>query len=285
VFLAKMLVAAAVLGAAALGSPAHAGPPPTLDPPKQFYLALGDSVAYGYEQAKFEAGLPAAAFDTGYVDDLAARMRRLRPGLTVVNFGCPRESTGSFVTGPCPLNALGFPLHDPFAGSQLGAATAFLRAHRGRVSPITLTLGGNDVSDFVERCGGDFICIANRAPAEIATISSNVRIILARLRAAAPDAEIVVTGAWDGNLVALAFADPLYTRLNAAMARAAASERARFADPMPVFNPHGDLAVETAALCRFTGLCVDGDAHPSDAGYAALAGIVWNASGYARPGG
>src|SRR5262249_34118907 len=141
-FLAKTLLAAAALGVAALGSPAEAAPPPTFDPPKQIYLALGDSVAYGYQQAKFDAGLPPAAYDTRYVADAAARLRRLRPGLAVVNYGCPRESTESFAAGPCPLNALGFPLDDPFAGSQLDAATSFLRAHRGRVSPITLTIVG-----------------------------------------------------------------------------------------------------------------------------------------------
>jgi lysophospholipase L1-like esterase len=283
-FLAKTLLAATVFGAAALGAPATAAPPPTFDPPKQIYLALGDSVAYGYQQAKFDAGAPPSAYDTGYVDDFAARLRRLRPGLTVVNYGCPRESTGSFAAGPCPLNALGFPLHDPFAGSQLDAATSFLRAHRGQVSPITLTLGGQDISDFVDSCGGDLGCIATDAPAEIATIASNLRTILARLRAAAPDAEIVVTGAWDGNVGAFGFADPLFAELNAALARSAASERARLADPMPVFNPQRDPATETAGICALTGVCKDGDGHPSDAGYAALAGVVWDASGYARLG-
>jgi hypothetical protein len=89
---------------------------------------------------------------------------------------------------------------------------------------------------------------------------------------------------WDGNPDAFAFADPLFAQLNAALAGAAADERARFADPMPVFDPQGDPAVETAALCRFTGLCTDGDGHPSDSGYAALADIVRDAPGYARLG-
>jgi hypothetical protein len=92
-FLAKTLLAAAVLGVAALGSPAEAAPPPTFDPPKQIYLALGDSVAYGYQQATFDAGLPPSAYDTGYVDDLAARLRQLRPGLAVVNRTTYRTSS------------------------------------------------------------------------------------------------------------------------------------------------------------------------------------------------
>jgi hypothetical protein len=48
--------------------------------PKQYYLALGDSIAYGYQASKHEAGLPPSAFDTGYVDVFAARLREIQPG-------------------------------------------------------------------------------------------------------------------------------------------------------------------------------------------------------------
>ena len=108
-FLAKLLLVAGALVTASLASPQLTGGPPKFDPPKRYYLALGDSVAYGYQQSKVDAELPPAAFDTGYVDDFAARLRQLRPMIVVVNYGCPRESTNSFIAGPCPLKALGFP--------------------------------------------------------------------------------------------------------------------------------------------------------------------------------
>jgi lysophospholipase L1-like esterase len=265
---------------ALVGTPAAAAP--KLDPPKRFYLPLGDSVAYGYQQWKVDAHLPPSAFDTGYVDDFAARLRTIRPGIRVVNYGCPRESTASFLAGPCPENALGFPLHDPFTGSQLAAATAFLHAHRGQVSPITLTLGGQDVNDLVDSCGGELGCIRRGAPAEAARLSANLRTILAKLRAAAPDAEIVVTGPWDGNVGLFAFADPLFAALDWAVADATAAERACYADLFPVFDPQGDEAAETAAICELTSTCADGDGHPSDQGYRAIAEVVLRASGYAR---
>ena len=104
--------------------------------------------------------------------------------------------------------------------------------------------------------------------------------ILRHLHAAAPDAEIIVVGADDPNIGAFAFADPLFTQLNQAQRAAAATVRARFADPFPVFNPQGDAA-ETTAICTLTLLCSRGDGHPSDAGYRALADVVWAASGYA----
>ena len=92
---------------------------------------------------------------------------------------------------------------------------------------------------------------------------------------------MIVVGAYDPNLGAFAFADPLFTQLNQAQQAAAATVRARLADPFPVFNPQGDAATETAAICTLTLLCTEGDGHPSDMGYRALAGVVWAASGYA----
>src|SRR5262249_11314146 len=66
--LIAMLSAASLVTGSVSASPIRADPPkPTVVPPKAYYLALGDSVAYGYQQAKVDAGLPPSAFDTGYV--------------------------------------------------------------------------------------------------------------------------------------------------------------------------------------------------------------------------
>src|SRR5262245_50583503 len=119
-------------------------------------------------------------------------------------------------------------------------------------------------------------------PGLIAHVASNISHILSALRAAAPNAEIIVTGAWDSFLDALAFADPLFRALNASMAQAAATNRARFADPFPIFNPQGDLTAEVQTICTLTLLCTQNDSHPSDAGYRALAGVVFDASQYIR---
>jgi len=249
------------------------------DPPKRYYLALGDSIAFGYQAAKHRAGLPPSGFNTGYVDVFRARLQEIRPSLTVVNYGCPGETTTTFIAGGCLSNLVGFPLHDPFSGAQLDAAASFLRAHPGQVSPITLTLWGNDIREFADSCL-DLDCIVNGAPGVIASIVNNLALILGRLRAVAPDAEIIVTGSWDSNLNALEFADPLFQFLNQSMASMAALQRVRFADPFPVFNPQGNLALEVQAHCTMTLLCTQQDSHPSDAGYRTLADLVFQASGY-----
>jgi hypothetical protein len=157
--LVLVLVASSVAPAATSEDPS-----PQFNPPKSYYLALGDSFTYGFQLRKVLAGLPPSAFDTGYVDIFAARLRAIRPDLTAVNYGCPGESTATFITGPCPWTAAGRALHDDFQGSQLDAAVAFLGAHPGHVSPITLQLFGNDMLELIRFCGGDFGCIQREAP-------------------------------------------------------------------------------------------------------------------------
>jgi hypothetical protein len=116
----------------------------------------------------------------------------------------------------------------------------------------------------------------------IAQISTKLAFILGQLRAAAPNAEIIVTGAWDGFIGSFDFADPLIEALNVSLASAAAAAQARFANPFSIFNPQGDLNLETQTICMLTQICTVGDGHPSDAGYLALADVVFEASGYAR---
>ena len=67
--------------------------------PQSYYLALGDSIAYGFQPGK---GGSAAAFDTGYVDLFAARLRKLSPKIAVVNYGCPGESSVTFTEVAVP---------------------------------------------------------------------------------------------------------------------------------------------------------------------------------------
>jgi lysophospholipase L1-like esterase len=212
----------------------------------------------------------------------AARLRRLAPAIRVVDYGCPGESTVTFVRGGCEGLAEGAKLHDPYRGSQLGAAVSFLRAHPGQVGPVTLTLFGNDWFPLFDTCKGKLACVRERAPGEIAAFGTRLTSILQRLRAAAPAAEMIVTGAWNIDPGSLEQLRPVYRSLDAAIARAASASRARFADTLPVFNPPGSLPARKARLCAYSFICSKGDPHPTDAGYRAIADAVAAASGYPR---
>ena len=167
----------------AAATAASASPPPRLAPPKSYYLALGDSIAYGFQTSKALAGLPPDAFNTGYADLFAAQLRQLRPRIATVNYSCPGESTTSF-RQPCIWKTSGHALHNDYPGSQLDAALVFLAAHRGQVSPITLSLNGNDINEFLQTCPpGDLACIQAGAPAAIAAYQARLTSILRLLRA------------------------------------------------------------------------------------------------------
>lgn len=265
--LAAALVALTVGASAASASPSA---------PRAYYLALGDSMTYGIQPTKAARGLPPSGFDTGYVDVLTARLRALAPGIRVVNYGCPGESTVTFAKGGCPWLAEGKRLHDAFRGSQLGAALAFLRTHPGEVSPITVTLWGNDFFPLVDACKGDPACVQKRT----GSIASRLGAILTRLRRAAPTAEIVVTGAWNPGAEAFAQTDPVFRVLDGQIRRAAAPANARVADMRAVFNTGGSPAARRARICALSFMCKGGDPHPTDAGYRAMARAFLAASGY-----
>src|SRR5205809_7187621 len=98
--LAKIL--AGVLGLALLTAlAASAASGPVYRAPQAYYLALGDSIAYGFQPAKASAGLPPARFRTGYVDVFAARLRALAHKTRVVNYGCTAESNDTVIQAGC----------------------------------------------------------------------------------------------------------------------------------------------------------------------------------------
>jgi lysophospholipase L1-like esterase len=259
---------------------------PKLVPPKANYLALGDSLAFGYQPGK---STDPAAYNTGYVDDFAAALAPLSPGITTVNYGCPGEWTDSFLgDAPCPYP---LPLHDPYTGSQMAAADAFLSPHPSQTSPVTIDIGGNDALHVFNACKAEFLpdldavesCVAAQTPSTAAHIAQNLGTILAHLRADAPKTEIIVVGLY--NVLVVLFgpdSDALAAELNSAMADTAAAYEARFADPLPVFNPPGPN--EIATICTLTYICTAGDIHPTDAGYQAMANVVFEASGYSKLG-
>jgi lysophospholipase L1-like esterase len=264
-------VVASACALAAVAPVAAAAPEPVYQPPLGYYLALGDSIAYGIQPARVKPGARPSDF-TGYVDVFAARLRALAPGLEVVNYGCPGESTVTFARGRCPARADGVELHDAYRGAQLKAALSFLRAHPGQVSPITLTLWGNDLFPLSAK--------GTRAPGAIASFASRLGGILKRLRAAAPDAEIIVTGAWNPEPDRFARAAPLYRALDAAIERAATESGARVADMFAAFNGPGTVRAQKRRLCALTFICAHGDPHPNDAGYRAMADAFLAASDY-----
>lgn len=247
--------------------------------PQTSYLALGDSLAFGYSQAKFESLLPTenpAEYNTGYVDDFAHVLKLGNPKLQVINDGCPGETTESFIKGPCEYQ-LAFPLHHPYVGgptsSQLSDALAYLQANPN-TNPITLDIGANDALGVIEHtCEKKVECVVKEAPALFAHIATNLGLILTDLRGADPHATIIVLGLYNPFGEKLPGGNALTAQLNEVMSQVSSTVGARFADPLPLFNPPG--ALEEPTICLLTNMCkTPEDIHPTDLGYAVLAGLI-----------
>jgi lysophospholipase L1-like esterase len=274
------------------------------------YLALGDSLAYGYHAAQFKSELESkgyvepATFDEGYVDDFGATLKLTHPKLQVINDGCPGETTETFINGSgLPGYCAGGPTGTPFPyaflhhsyspyTSQLADALAILKENPN-VSPITLDIGANDVLQFLEsKCGfpATFTCTPAAIEAEFGHIAANVYSILAQLHAAAPKAQIVLIGLYNPYPTVLPApgGDKTTAALNTALAGVAASiPGTSFANPEPPFNTSIVTGLpettDLLTICAFTAMCPGGtfnptspnaDIHPTTLGYAVMAGVL-----------
>jgi len=269
------------------------------------YLALGDSLAYGFHEAQFAEEFPnvkPATFEEGYVDDFADLLKLVNPKLTLINDGCPGETTeslihGSGINGFCAGGPHGTPfpyafLHHPYKGSsQLADALAILHENP-KVSPITLDIGANDLLQFIaSQCGFPAAdsCSEAQFTGEFEHIAANVVFILSQLRAAAPNAQIVLVGIYNPfpDFPAQG-SDKLTTGLDAALSAAASKvPGTSFADPEPLFNPSiilgGSETADDTTICAFTAMCPGGsfnptspqaDIHPTKLGYQVMSGVL-----------
>src|SRR5581483_2794257 len=107
--------------------------------PRANYLALGDSLAFGFQ--------PDLNFRKGYADDWAKQLK-LEGGKTYTNYGCPGETLVTFLNGGCAMHFL---VKNPYSGPQYQAALTFINQNKnsGGVSPVSLDIGANDfLADF-----------------------------------------------------------------------------------------------------------------------------------------
>jgi lysophospholipase L1-like esterase len=256
--------------------------------PKNFTLALGDSLAFGYQAHKVAANpFDLAQFYTGFAFVFTQRVAQTAAGkgAQILNLGCPGETTDSFLNGPCLYHAIGFPLHINYSGSQMAAAEALLRAHPGQVNPILISLGANDALRAQAFCPSfDRDCVAAILPGILAAVGENLGEVLSRLRNAAPDAEIILLQLYNPLFFVTPTSDALALSLNAVIGNMAAAHRARVANAFPAFN---QAPPQPQTLCVMTLMCglggiAPGDIHASDVGYATIADLMFQAAGYTR---
>lgn len=159
-------------------------------PPVSTYLALGDSISFGYSEQVFNENFPnespsffEAGFTNAFAQDLA-RPSEAGRGVTLVNDACPGETSNGLIGEnpalggkastepaghnpqglgdyhPCAYNNVdGFPLHNSLSVSgqsisQLEDALSILKAGQPAhpVAAITLNIGSNDELAAITQC-------------------------------------------------------------------------------------------------------------------------------------
>lgn len=156
------------------------------------YLALGNSVAFGYSPLLEHSN---ANNFIGYPTPVADAL-----DLKLTNTACPGATSGYFVSlslpdWECIPYRSVYPLHVSYDTSQLDYAVAYLRAHP-RTRLVTIDIGANDLLKLQHDCLGDPTCIQRDLPATLANVAVNLNTIYGAIRHEAH---------YHGQLVALTY--------------------------------------------------------------------------------
>jgi len=246
--------------------------------PATYYVALGDSLAQGVQPNASGASVKTRG---GYPDQVYAALHRSHPTLDLIKLGCPGETTVSMINGGiCRYGS----------GSQLKAADAFLRQHRGQVRLVTLDIGANDP----EACSGQpsFSQLAACAVKGVPSAVTHLATIVKQLKAAAgPGVRIVgmnyylpALAEWRNGLSGHAVAwtaEKLAATFNGLLGRVYKKAGIRVANVFGAFQTsdfadHGtNLPRNVTLLCRWTWECAAAprgpNQHANQAGYQVIA--------------
>jgi lysophospholipase L1-like esterase len=256
------------------------------------YLALGDSVAFGYvpPQAVPPPNYQSAHSFVGYPEDVAQALR-----IRVWNASCPGETTDSMlvagvVSNGCensPASATGYrtlyPLHVQYQGTQMEYALKYLAVHR-HTQLVTIDIGANDV----------FLC--QETTKDGCTSAVEIQAVLQEIQAdlTAIYTQIRDVGHYQGPLVALtyyslSYSDPAQVAstqlLDSVIASVTKAFRGKVADGFAAFE--GPSAAVGGSPCAAglliklpNGTC---NIHPSPAGHLLLAQAIEDVVGALRP--
>lgn len=244
------------------------------------YLALGDSVAFGYNPLVPLSARGDPAVFAGYPEALAGML-----DLNLDNASCAGETSSGFIslTGPdngCRPYRANFPLHgidySRSSQSQLDFAVAYLLSHP-RTRLITINVGANDLFLLQKACAGSIPCIQNGLPALLATLEANLTTIYSRIRTEA---------AYDHDFVALIYYALNYNNpgsvalsqaLNAVVTRVTLAFGGEVADGFGAFKTASGAAGDPCAaglLIQLPTSPLTCDIHPSPAGHQVLAQAI-----------
>jgi lysophospholipase L1-like esterase len=216
--------------------------------PKAYYLAIGDSLGFGYQ--------PDFNWGAGYASDFYTNLQN--HGVTHYgNLACPGETSVTMINGGCPYPFL---RKYPYISSQLQAAVGYLQKYAGQVSPVTLDIGVNDLLP------------------DLNTKDCSIK----------PQwGSDLVNGQMTGDLLLMNYYDP-YQNLCPATVSAIqtlnahlAADASDYATMVDIFAPFGGATTPDPHTCTNTWICSTfHDIHAKTAGYSVMASAFEQTSGY-----
>ena len=256
------------------------------------YLALGDSVAFGYvpPQAVPPPNYRDAHSFVGYPEDVAQALR-----IRVWNASCPGETTDSMlvagvVSNGCensPGSSTGYrtlyPLHVQYQDTQMQYALKYLAVHH-HTQLVTIGIGANDVF-LCQETTADHCASAAELQAALQQIQANLTAIYTQIRD---------VGHYQGPLVALTYysldysdpaqvagtqlLDSVIASVTQAFGGKVADGFAAFAGPSAAFG--GSPCAAGLLIKLPDGTC---NIHPSPAGHLLLAQAIESVVGALPP--
>ncbi len=257
-----------------------------------YYLALGDSLAVGYQP--LGSGGQGIETSQGYSNDLRAHYARQVRKLKLVEVGCPGDTTGSLLTGQGNDVAAAFYGCDRTGGSQLAAAVKFLKAHhrKGEVPLVTIDIGADDIVPCVSE--PTFAQIITCVGAGEQAIRTNTPKILKALRRAAPKGtrfaamnlyDPVLADELNPSTATLGAASlSLSKSVNAVITAADKGSKFKTANVAKAFDTYNtskpnagqQLPTDLVNICNLTWMCavspIGPNIHANATGYEVIAG-------------
>ena len=260
-------------------------------PGMQYYVSLGDSYAAGYQGTARGTGRTTT---NGFAYQVVTKAKAKGYDYRLVNFGCSGATTQSMLsTAGCRRELTG-PGAPQYSTTQTAAAVSFMKAHRGHIALVTVSIGGNDVIPCGERSDA-LSCLTT----SIAKARTNLNSILRQVRAAAGSATRIVGTTYpdvllgnllstDANLRSLASLSvtAFKSLINPQLQQAYEADGGRFVDVTAAFGsygslsqttslpPYGTIPVPAAKICTLTFFCAYQDIHPRTSGYGIIANLV-----------
>lgn len=274
----------ALTSSTALASSGVTTTPPVT--PNSNYLALGDSVTFGYAESN---AIPAPNYSdpssfVGYPEILGEKEK-----LKVVNAACPGETSASFINASAQSNGCenspgggagyrdAYPLHVSYTGSQLNYAVNYLKTH-SNVKLVSLMLGANDFF-LCQETTADGCTSQSELASTASSLATNVSTILSAIRNQAHYSRQIAIVNYYSLDYASAIDDEESELLNSTVDDAASPYSVEIADGYGTLEaaaaPFGGNTCTAGLLTQLTsGGC---GVHPSATGQADLAQALKNA--------